>query len=206
MYTFLGLPVVVIGGWFFPKLGFLLMGCMIGALAIAPWKGRAWCDWMCPRGSFYDLFIEKISLNRKIPIIFKWKVIRVILLTVPFIALGLQFYFVWGDINAMGLAMVKVLTLTTLVGIVLGIIFHHRLWCLVCPMGTLANWLSKDKWSLSISNACTSCKACAKVCPMKLDPFKFKEKGIVDDNDCIKCASCVAKCPKKALSFPEKRN
>jgi len=72
LYTWAGLPLVVVGGWFLPLLGYLLIGCMLGALGIAAYgKGRLWCDWMCPRGSFYDLFLDRISRKKKIPEMFR---------------------------------------------------------------------------------------------------------------------------------------
>jgi ferredoxin len=36
---------------------------------------------------------------------------------------------------------------------------------------------------------------------MQLNPYIYKENGIMGDNDCIKCSICVAACPKKALRF-----
>jgi hypothetical protein len=43
-YTSVALPVVVLGGWFYPPLGFFLLLCMAGAVGIAIFNGRAWCD------------------------------------------------------------------------------------------------------------------------------------------------------------------
>jgi ferredoxin-type protein NapH len=63
-HTWFGLPLVIIGGWFYPKFEYLLLGCMIGALGIAAFRGRTWCNWMCPRGSFYDLFLGKVSSKK----------------------------------------------------------------------------------------------------------------------------------------------
>ncbi len=57
------LPSAVIGGWFYPKLGYLLPICLIAAIGIALFKGRYWCDWMCPRGATWDLFLSKLSLK-----------------------------------------------------------------------------------------------------------------------------------------------
>lgn len=199
-YTWVGLPLVVIGGWFFPKLGYLLLGCMIGAVVIALYRGRAWCNWMCPRGSFYDILIGKISAGKKIPELFKGKSFRIFVLTVLISALGFQIYMAWGSVDKVGLAMVIVLTVTTSIGILLGIIFHQRAWCHICPMGTLANFLSTGKQPLTVLSSCVDCKACEKVCPMQLKPYQYKN-SIMGDNDCVKCSLCVTVCPKKALTF-----
>ncbi|MCX5717482.1 MAG: 4Fe-4S binding protein, partial [Nitrospirae bacterium] len=172
-----------------------------GALAIAPFKGRAWCDWMCPRGSFYDLFLQKFSTKRNIPAFFRKKQFRILMLSLLFGVLGSQIYMSWGDIDRIGLAMVKLLTFTTSAGIILGIIYQQRTWCHICPVGTLSNYMSDGKYPLNINEKCVDCKVCSKVCPMQLNPYRYKEDGIMGDNDCIKCSICVAACPKKALRF-----
>lgn len=199
-YTWVGLPLVVIGGWFFPKLGYLLLGCMAGAVVIALYKGRAWCNWMCPRGSFYDIFIKKISAGKNIPSLFRKKSFRILVLTVLISALGFQIYMAWGNADKVGLAMVIVLTVTTSIGILLGIIFHQRAWCLICPMGTLANFISTGKQPLRVLSSCVDCQVCEKVCPMQLKPYEYKN-SVMGDNDCVKCSLCVTVCPKKALIF-----
>jgi polyferredoxin len=204
-YTWFGLPLVVVGGWFYPKLGFLLMGCMVGALGIAAFKGRQWCDWLCPRGSFYDLFLDGISRKARVPGFFRSTATRIGMILLLFAVLGIQIYFAWPGVDGIGKAFVVVLTVTTSIGIALGIGIHPRTWCNVCPMGTIANWMSTGKKPLIIEKTCIDCTLCAKVCPMQLAPYQDKSAGAMQDNDCIKCGSCVAACPKKALSFRENR-
>ena len=202
-YTWFGLPLVVIGGWIYPKMGYLLLGCMVGAIGVAFYKGRAWCDWMCPRGSFYDLFLQKISLKREIPNFFRKKTVRLFVLTFLISVLGSQIYIHWGDWNAIGRAMTLILTITTVIGIALGLVYQQRVWCHICPMGTLGNQLSEGKMPLKVDSACVDCKLCSKVCPMKLKPYVYKDTGIMEDNDCIKCSTCTVACPKKALNFED---
>ena len=200
-YTWLGLPLVVIGGWFYPLLGFLLIGCMAGAVGIAVYKGRAWCDWMCPRGSFYDLFLDKLSSKQQISKVFRSEWLRVTVICILFIVIGVQIYFAWPDPEGIGQAFVLVLTITTTIGVLLGLAVHPRTWCHICPMGTIAAYMSHDKHPLFISNKCTLCKACEKNCPMQLAPYTDKDKGKFGDADCIKCETCVFACGIKALSF-----
>lgn len=203
--SLIGLPIVLIGGWFYPLLGYLLLGCMLGAIVVAIYKGRAWCDWMCPRGSFYDLFIKKLSRRKEIPQFFKKPIVRIAVVIILLSVLGSQVYIHWGDWNAIGLALVTILTVTTSVGIILGLIYQERIWCHICPMGTFGNILSEGKYPLLINDSCNNCKVCTKVCPMQLKPYSFKDRGIVANNDCIKCSTCVVSCPKKALEFEIKR-
>ncbi|HMK42618.1 MAG TPA: 4Fe-4S binding protein [Dissulfurispiraceae bacterium] len=204
-YTWLGLPLVVIGGWFYPLLGFLLLGCMVGAVAIAVTRGRQWCDWLCPRGSFYDLFLDRLSTKRTIPSFFRKTSARVGVIALLFTVLGVQFYFAWPSVEGIGKAFVVVLTVTTSIGILLGIGIHPRTWCHVCPMGSLANWISRGKKPLLIADSCVDCRVCERVCPMQLSPYRDKAHGRLRDNDCVKCGTCVAACPKKALVFADKK-
>ncbi|MBF0385704.1 MAG: 4Fe-4S binding protein [Candidatus Omnitrophica bacterium] len=64
------LPLIVIGGLFFPYLGFLVLGMMLFFLPLSFYKGRYWCSNVCPRGSFLDIILAKISLNRPFPKVF----------------------------------------------------------------------------------------------------------------------------------------
>lgn len=202
--TWFGLPIVIIGGWFYPLIGLLLLGCMLGALGVALYKGRAWCDWMCPRGSFYDLFLSRWSRNRRVPEFVKTRGFRLGVLAMLFAVLGIQIYFAWGDVDGIGMAMVRVLTVTTTIGIVFGLIFQERFWCHICPMGTLSNFMSSGKQPLTVTEGCVNCKLCTKVCPMQLTPYSLDKSGGITDNDCIKCGTCVAACPKKALHFEDR--
>lgn len=202
-YTWYGLPLVVIGGWFYPLLGFLLMGCMVGALGIAASKGRKWCDWLCPRGSFYDLFLDRISANRTVPAFFRAQGGRIGTIVLLFTVLGVQIALAWPSVEGIAKAFVIVLTVTTSIGIVLGIGIHPRTWCHVCPMGTIAHGISTGKKPLAIADSCIGCKLCIKVCPMQIAPYQDKAIGKLQDNDCIKCGTCVAACPKQSLIFPE---
>jgi polyferredoxin len=197
------LPAVIIGGWIYPPLGFLLLICMVGAVGLAFYNGRVWCDWMCPRGSFYDLFLDRISRKLNIPAAFKTDLFRSLILSLLMGALGVQIYYAWGSSYGIGMAFVMVLTITTTAGIVLGTIFKPRAWCQICPMGTLGNWVSgTNEKPLYVSEECKDCKLCAKACPMELRPYEHKASSM-SDGDCIKCGTCVAECPINALSFKD---
>jgi Pyruvate/2-oxoacid:ferredoxin oxidoreductase delta subunit len=96
------------------------------------------------------------------------------------------------------------LTATTGVGVVLGLILHPRIWCCICPIGSIGNWVGRWRFPLKIaSEQCTECTLCRKVCPSQVTPFKFKDTGCrtVKDGDCLKCGMCVAVCPKQALTL-----
>ncbi len=119
---------------------------------------------------------------------------------------SVQMYDAWGDFAAMGMVFIRLIFITTVVGIVLGIIYHQRTWCSFCPMGTLAAVVSEKRPSMTlmVDDSCVRCKKCEKVCPMQLKPYKKKgdPEGFLH-KDCIKCGRCVDVCPKQALHFEE---
>jgi polyferredoxin len=110
----------------------------------------------------------------------------------------------WPDPYKIGMFFVVLLIITTTLGVILAFFFHQRIWCYVCPIGTMANWAGKGRYSLKIdSKLCTECGVCFKVCPMQIKPFIYKKTGIevVQEGDCLKCGLCVASCPTKALNL-----
>lgn len=195
------LPIVAIGGWFWPYLGYMLIPCMIAPAIVGAIRGRHWCGWFCPRGSFYDLVMARISGKRRPP---RWMLgnpFRATLLVLLMGMMTVQIIHVWPDARAIGLVFVRLLTITTVIGIALALIFDTRSWCSICPMGTMASWFSQGKRPIMVSEACKLCGACEKVCPMGLVPHKYDASHA----DCLKCGKCVATCPVKALSFGPNR-
>lgn len=204
------LPIAVIGGWRFPILGYFLPFCMIAGMGIAIFKGRYWCDWLCPRGSSWDLLLSRISLKRKIPLLFRSLKFRIFIMMVLMTVLVTQLPRVWPSIDGMGGVFVMMLTVTTVVGIVLGIPTHHRNWCTYCPVGTMGNWLGRGRYPLTISSKCNECKKCDTVCPIQIKRWQYRlENGkavIIPEWDCLKCGLCIEACPQKALAFKEMSN
>jgi len=192
--------VFLVSGWVYPLIGFFIPACMVLGLGIGAFKGRKWCDWYCPRGSFYDSLLKKLSPNREIPQYFKKIPVRVIIFSFLLIIMTLQIIRHWPDPYEIGKFFMALLTTTTIIGIILGFIFHQRTWCYICPVGTLSNLIGRDKSSLKLnSDKCVNCELCAKACPIQLKPYD-KEKT-PDNYDCLKCNSCIDACPKKALNF-----
>lgn len=109
-----------------------------------------------------------------------------------FAVLGAQLYLAWPAPVRMGLAFVIVLSVTTTLGIAFGILVHPRVWCHVCPMGTITGYLSNDKYPQAIESSCTSCTLCEQGCPMQIAPYVDRENGRFGDRDCVKCGPCVA--------------
>ncbi len=195
---------VLVGGWFAPVLGYFIPLCMVLGVGIAFFKGRKWCDWYCPRGSFFDAVVQQISPQKTIPGFLKRWPVRAGMLAFLMALLGVQMVRLWPDFIAIGGFFVMLLTVTTTVGVILALVLHQRVWCYVCPIGTMQKIVGKGRRPLSIDSAgCTGCTLCARVCPVQVAPHTYRTDAVacVDNGDCLKCGTCTAQCPTKALSF-----
>ena len=55
---------------------------------------------------------------------------------------------------------------------------HQRTWCYICPIGTISNWVGKNRQPLyAKDDLCTNCKLCGRPCPMNLAPHELKDNG-----------------------------
>lgn len=200
--AFLGL------GWKYPIIGSIALVCMLAPAVTAIWKGgRIWCGSVCPRGSLNDNLLSKISRRAKIP-----KFVRTVWFRIGF-ALFLVYNFVAGIINAqgdlvkIGFVFYKIILITSIITVLLGIMYHERTWCSFCPMGSLSalitkirrSWFKQDKQVTVDKDKCVSCNICTNDCPMDLQPYDFVD-GSNKDLDCIHCEKCVYNCPVNALT------
>lgn len=194
---------LVIAGWFFPLIGYFIPLCMVAGVGIATVRGRTWCNWMCPRGSFADTYMKMISPERKIPDALRKFPVRIGVVAFLISMLAFRIVRLWPDLNAIGGFFVMLLSITTIVGIVMAIFIHQRAWCSICPIGSLSSWVGKNRYPLKMDRAaCIDCKICTKNCPMQLSPHEMKENEIMSfRGDCLKCRLCAAGCPKGALGF-----
>ena len=204
LLTALLFVVILTFGWQYPLLGYFIPLCMLLGVGFGLARGRAWCDWSCPRGGFYDVLVSAVSPKREIPALARNLFFRIGVLAVLMTVMTYNLAKRWPDPYRMGMFLVGMVTVTTVIGIILALIFHQRTWCMVCPIGTMTNLIGRNRHPLRInSDLCVECKLCAKVCPVQIKPYTYKGKGIkmVKDGDCLKCGLCVAVCPKKALRF-----
>lgn len=192
---------LLIAGMLYPPVGYFMLFCMIAAMAFGVVKGRSWCDWMCPRGSFFDILLAPFSRQREIPGFFSHWVFRLAWMTMLMSVLAVRLPPLWGDWYDMGRPFVTLLLVTTSVGIILGMIYHQRIWCMFCPMGSMANLLGRRKHQLLVASGCNGCGQCEKVCRMQINPGSYRDGGIVTDGDCLKCAYCIDECPQQVLRF-----
>lgn len=175
--------------------------CMVSPLIISLFRGRFWCGNLCPRGSFFDNILCKVSNHKQVPWLIKSRFFRY-----PLVVLMLTVFFKGiihsnGNLEKVGLVFYRLIAVTTLIGITLSFIFNERSWCNFCPMGTLSGLiceLNNKRTTLKVHSSCISCKACAKKCPMGVKPYSFKG-GKLADPDCIQCGRCIKICPKQTI-------
>ena len=196
---YLGLLVIIVsvGGIYYPKLGYFVPLVFLTLLIISPFRGRWFCGNLCPRRSFNDFWIGKISRNKKIPSSFRsiWLRISVFIFLMGFMILRIAN--TEGAVDKVGMVFVTMCILTTSISIIFGAFISPRAWCTFCPMGTVQRYLGRGKYQLKFDEEkCIYCGLCKKVCPMQLDVNEM-----ADQPDCIKCGRCVEACPHDALSL-----
>ena len=198
--VFIGL---VIAGWFYSLIGYFIPLCMVAGVGVAAFRGRTWCNWMCPRGSFADTYMKAISPGKNMPRVLRQVPVRLGVIAFLMTMLAFQIMRLWPDGYAIGRFFIILLTITTVVGIFLAFFFHQRAWCSICPIGSLSSWVGANRRQLQMDrDSCVSCGLCAQNCPMQLTPNALKEQPAMEfKGDCLKCGLCIKGCPKQALKF-----
>lgn len=222
-WSWVFLFVVAFGGLWYPVLGLLLIPVMIALPVLGFLKGKMWCGNVCPHGSFFDRFIQWISLNRAIPRWAKSKTAAAFMLAVFMTVMGTRLaaaFETWGTTpfaEKLGTVFVLNYLMVTVLGTAFAVFVNPRTWCSFCPMGTFqllsyklgkklgVNTGTDKKVSVLHPDMCQQCGKCARVCPMQLEPYReFDENNQVADDGCIKCSTCVNNCPAGILSLKNK--
>lgn len=139
------LPLIVIGGIFYPYLGYLVVAMMAFFLTLSFFKGRYWCWNLCPRGAFLDIVLSKVSRKKPVPRIFTKQWFRWFVFTLFLAFVIFRIVTSGGSTLAVGMVFVSMCITTTIIAIILGILTKHRGWCMICPMGTLQDRIASRK-------------------------------------------------------------
>jgi ferredoxin-type protein NapH len=196
-------PLVIIGGQFWPYLGFIVPVAMLLGMVGGLFRGRWTCGWLCPRGGFFERVMGRLSFHLGVPRFLRGYPLRWTLFA---LLMGFMVYRLSlnpGSAAHWGSVFVLMCTITTAVGLVLGVLFQPRTWCLVCPVGTFAGSVGGHKQPLTIGSGCVGCRRCEKVCPLSLEIAEHAAAGQLGDRDCLRCQECIKACPKRLLELPK---
>ncbi|SHJ63497.1 4Fe-4S binding domain-containing protein [Clostridium cavendishii DSM 21758] len=205
-YSYLILMLFLIVGLFDFRVGLIATICMFAPVVVSFFKGRFWCGNICPRGSFYDNFVSKFANKKKTPKFLKTVYFRIVITVLMLTVFTSGMIKNWGNIYGMGFVVYRLIVVTTIIGLILSLLYNERTWCNFCPMGSIAALISKfknkgnRKLLLKVNTSCISCKLCEKNCPMGIAPYQYKDDSI-SHHDCIQCGKCVYKCPKKSIKY-----
>ena len=98
---------------------------------------------MCPRGAFLDLGMAKLSPNRPTPKVFSKTWFRWLILGLLMAILAYRMAASGGVLMTIGAIFVSICIITTVIAVILALVFRHRAWCAICPMGTLQDQIGK---------------------------------------------------------------
>ena len=201
------LPLVVVGGYFCPRIGFIVVLLILLFMVLASRRGRIYCGWLCPMGAFHERLLSRESLNKPIPLFFKTPWFRWGLFIIMMGFMSFRLFATEGDPIAIGHVFRTMWIISVLLAVMTGIYLKPRFWCSVCPMGTLQGVLSKNTHLLSLDDSCIECRKCEKVCPIGTYPGAYKVAGKIaqiPSGECLRCSNCIVNCPKDALSFKDR--
>ncbi|MCT4605011.1 MAG: 4Fe-4S ferredoxin [Marinisporobacter sp.] len=133
MVIFITLSIVDIR---FGLLGFICMGAPIYHALRG--EGKIHCSKYCPRGSILGKFLQLVSFNNQLPKAFRGRKAKNILLSIMMIMFTISLYHAFHQpnvIKAVAFAVFRLMMVSFVLGIIMGVIFKPRSWCQVCPMG-----------------------------------------------------------------------
>jgi len=194
--------VVLLLGWRYPALGFVVPVAMAAGMGGGIFRGRWVCGNLCPRGSLFDTWLGFLP-RRPVPewmtrAPFRWGVLAVLIgLMVAQLASDP------GDWRHWGVVFWRMCLVTTTVALFLAVVYAPRGWCGICPVGTVAARAGGGKMTLQIAPSCRACGRCEQACPMQFEIAAHRQTGTLPHRDCLKCSTCVKACPGQALSWPD---
>ncbi len=177
---------------------------MIAGIIGSFFRGRYVCGNLCPRGSFLDRILAKVSPGKHIPDFFRGMPFRILIMV---LLMGFMFFrgaadptnvYHWGSVFWM------MCLVTTGIAVILGTAIHQRSWCSFCPIGTMQNMIGGQKDQLAMAaDSCKECKLCEKACPFDLAIVQYKDLKQIPNRDCLKCSECISACPRNSLSWSQ---
>jgi len=93
---------------------------------------------------------------------------------------------------------VPIVSIGTTIFFLITCFFIRRFWCHICPAGALMGLVHRRAFMQLTKDAskCTSCRICARVCPVGIDEVFSEKKSInVTQRNCTHCYTCLEACP-----------
>lgn len=191
---------VLLLGWVFPALGFVVPVAMVTGMGGGVFRGRWVCGNLCPRGSLLDTWLGARP-RRPLPDWLPRPAVRWTLLAILVGLMVAQLAVDPGNWQHWGVVFWRMCLVTTTAALMLAVTFSSRGWCAICPVGTVAAQVGEGKLPLQIEGSCRGCGYCERVCPMQLDIVDHRHAGQLPHRDCLKCSTCVKACPVQALGW-----
>lgn len=127
----------------FGLLGFICMGAPI--FHAFRGHGKIHCQKYCPRGSLLGRFLANISLKKQQPKFMTKKNFKHFVLGLMLTVFTVSMVHTGGDINKIAFAMFRFMTVSLILGTLLGVIYRPRTWCVICPMGHATGLIQKNQ-------------------------------------------------------------
>ena len=188
--AFVGLLVAAL--WYPVLAGVGVVGCATAAVGVGAVRGRFYCNHLCPRGGLLDSYVRLFSRGKRTPGWFKHPLTRVAAALTAFGLLGRGLYTAWQHGGSLGVPFLTMLGVSTVVAVGLGVVYHQRAWCQICPAGTLSHAAHRIAEALGRdpaprvevdADACVSCGRCGTVCRQEIRPGEYADRDVTDHGD-----------------------
>lgn len=126
----------------FGVLGFMCMGAPIYHALRG--RGKVHCRSYCPRGSILGKFLPYVSLNKDMPRFMTSKWFKYFLLALMVGVFSFSLSHAHWQFNSIAMRVFRFMVMSLGVGVVTGILFKPRSWCVICPMGTATGLVAQQ--------------------------------------------------------------
>jgi ferredoxin len=169
-----------------------VVGCAAAAVGIGAVRGRFYCNHLCPRGGLLDGYVRLFSRGRRTPDWLRHPLTRAGVAAVAFGLLGTGLYAAVRRGGSLGVPFLTMLGVSTTVAVGLGVVYHQRAWCQICPAGTLSHAVHRIAEALGRdpaprvtvdADACVDCGRCGTVCRGEIRPGQYADGTVTDHGD-----------------------